>query len=282
MRVYVGIAILLSSLLWAAAAFGADPLGGGLKLAGSSTILPLAESVGRIYTGKFKQPLCIRGGGSSAGIDNVLSGEADIGLVSRALNEVEKAGLDYVTIGYDAVVIIVNRNNPLVEIRKNDLVALYSGRIRNWRELGGDDEPVLLISKLPGRSTLEIFNAYTGLNHWSQAEGSGIEPILESHEIGSNLEGATLVGGLPGAIGYVSMGTAKFLIDQGMPLKILKLDGLEGTKPNVKNGRYPLRRDLTLVHRKGDRKGKGFIDLFLSREGQDVLLEHGFITTGEM
>jgi phosphate transport system substrate-binding protein len=278
--VKICFALTILSLVIAGAASAADinPVSHGLEIAGSSTVQPLAELVGELYHKKYGAPVRIKGGGTMAGIESVLSGAADIGLVSRALKDSEKAGLDYATIGHDAVVIIVNSGNPVSEMRRDQLVALFSGTARNWKELGGRDETVLLISKLPGRSTLELFEEYTALRHPSRAGKSPGGPISKSaYEIGSNLESATLVGGLPGAVGYVSMGTALSLIQEGMPLKILSLDGIKGTRENVINGGYPVRRDLNLVFKKANRKVKRFIGIFLEPEGQRILMDHGFI-----
>lgn len=282
MKIYSAMAILSLVLACAAYAVSGNSNSGALEIAGSSTILPLAESVGKLYHEKYKGPVRTRGGGSLAGMENVLSGKADIGLVSRALKDSEKAGLDYITIGHDAIVVVVNDLNPVREIRRDQLIALYSGKLLNWKELGGRDEPVLLISKLPGRSALEIFEEYTGLRHPSRAEKDADGTISKSvYEIGSNLESATLVGGLPGAVGYLSMGTALSLIEKGMPLKILGLEGIEGTIENVINGRYPLRRDLNLVFKRGNRKVKRFIGLFLGLEGQRVVKRQSFIPAKE-
>lgn len=277
-RIVPVLAALFLLIVHAPFASGGGLASRELKIAGASTILPAAELVGEGYRKKYGAPVRITGGGSMAGIESVLSGAADIGMVSRALRRDEKAGLDHATVGHDAVVFIVNSGNPVRELGKDMLKALYTGTIRNWKELGGRDEPVLLISKLPGRSTLEIFEEYTGLRHMSRTgKGPGGYIVQSAYEIGSNLESATLVGGLPGAIGYVSLGAALSLIEEGMPLKILVLEGIEATRENVMSGRYPVRRELNLVFKKNDSKVRRFIRFFLASEGQSILMDHGFI-----
>lgn len=282
MKISSVLAILSLVVTCVASAAGRVSVSGGLEITGSSTILPIAESIGKLYQEKYHEPIRIKGGGSAAGIENALSGAADIGLVSRAVKSGEKAKLNYATIGHDAVVIIVNSSNPVEEISKSALVALYGGTVRNWKEIGGRDEPVLLVSKRPGRSTLEIFEEYTGLKHISRSERGESGFISKSvYEIGSNLEGAAFVGGLPGALGYMSKGTALSLIRKGMPLKILRLEGIEPTKENMMSGRYPMWRVLNLVFRRDNQKVKRFVDLFLGPEGQRILSEHGFIPAEE-
>ncbi|MEW6738751.1 MAG: substrate-binding domain-containing protein [Nitrospirota bacterium] len=140
------------------------------------------------------------------------------------------------------------------------------------------DQPISLVSKQPGRSTLELFENYTGLEH-SCSTRKGINGYIakETYEVGSNLEGVTLVGGAPGAIGYVSVGTAMSLIEKGMPIKILALNGVAATKENVLNGTYPIRRELNLVYMKENKKIKNYLDLFLITEGQEIVKAQGFI-----
>ncbi|MBI5233330.1 MAG: phosphate ABC transporter substrate-binding protein [Deltaproteobacteria bacterium] len=249
-----------------------------LKISGSSTIQPLAEMMADLYRSKYGLLSDVQGGGTSRGIKNALSGDSDIGTASRALSKDEKLRLDHTTIGFDAVAIIVNSRNPLTGINKETVNALYQGKINNWKGLTGWDQPVALVSKQPGRSTLELFEDYTGLRHRSHSAKGPSGLISEkAHEIGSNLEGATLVGGIPGAIGYVSVGTALSLIGQGMPIKVLALDGAPATKENVLNRKYPILRELNLVYKKGNALIRGYVDLFMGHEGQLLVEDNGFI-----
>ena len=249
-----------------------------IRVSGSSTIQPLAETVAELYRIKSGQVIDVQGGGTSNGINNAISGASDIGTASRALSKNEKSRLGHTTVGFDAVAIIVNSRNPLTEIKRETVIALYQGKVKNWKEITGWDQPVVLVSKQPGRSTLELFEDYTGLKHKSHSANSTIGHISEkAYEIGSNLEGATLVGGMPGAVGYVSVGTALSLIGQGMPIKVLMLDGIAATKENVVKGKYPILRELNLVYKKDIPKIKSYIDLFLSPEGQTIVKNGGFI-----
>ncbi|MDI6727656.1 MAG: phosphate ABC transporter substrate-binding protein [Thermodesulfovibrionales bacterium] len=254
--------------------------GTDIKISGSSTIQPLAEDVGKLYQQKYGQPVHVQGGGSMAGIKNAISGISDIGMVSRALKKTEKSKLRYTTIGFDAVAIIVNKRNPLNEINRTTLITIYNGIIKNWKEITTWDQPISLVSKQIGRSTLEVFEEYTGLKHHSNGRGINGNISKEAYEAGSNIEAATLVGGAPGAIGYVSVGTAMSLIEKGMPIKILALNGVAAIKKNVLNGTYPVRRELNLVYRKDDKRIKNYLDLFLSMEGQEIVKAQCFIPVG--
>ncbi|MBF0328415.1 MAG: phosphate ABC transporter substrate-binding protein [Nitrospirae bacterium] len=254
-----------------------------LWISGASTIQPLAEKIAEIHTKEFGEKVVVRGGGSAKGIKDGLSGASDIGMVSRALKPEEKVRLKQTTVGYDAVAIIVSKNNPLTDIKKDALIGLFNGRIKNWGLITTWNMPVVIVSKQPGRSTLELFENYSGLRHFSKSNNKTsfkADEIItrDAYEIGSNLEAATLVGGMPNTIGYVSLGTAQSLIRQGMPIKMLTIDGIAATKETVLSGKYPIIRELNLVYIRGYTRVNEYINIFLSAQGQKVVEEFGFIT----
>ncbi|BCB96194.1 phosphate ABC transporter substrate-binding protein [Dissulfurispira thermophila] len=263
--------------LFYAANLGAYSVEATLKISGSSTIQSLAEDVANLYKQRYGQPIDVQGGGTDAGIRNTIKGISDIGMVSRALKRNEKSKLHYTTIGFDAVAIIVNVRNPLKEINRTTLITIYNGTIKNWKEITSWDQPITIISKQTGRSTLEVFEEYTGLKHHLHGRGINGNISKDVYEAGSNIEAATLVGGMPGAIGYVSAGTAMLLIEKGMPIKILALDGIAATRDNVINGTYPVRRELNLVYRKYDKRIINYLGLFMSIDGQEIVKAQGFI-----
>lgn len=219
-----------------------------LDIVGASTIQPVIQQLLPQLGQAVGEPVALRGGGSGAGVQAVVEGRAEVGMVSRALSAEERFRLRHETIGYDALAIVVNRANPLNGLSREQLIAIYTGRLANWRELGGADRPIVLVSKEPGRSTLQLFEDYTGLAGSSRA-AAGSAPRISgrAHIIGSNLEALTLVGGLPGAIGYVSVGTARSLAAAGLPVKILTLEGREPSEQRVADGSYPIVRELNLV-----------------------------------
>lgn len=271
------LTMALSLLLIANAVYGGSAAP-AIRVSGASTIQPLAEKIAELYTRKYRRIASVQGGGSQAGIDDVRSHTSDIGMVSRVLKKEEKSWLNFTTFGFDAVVFIVNISNPLSRINKGTVVELFRGDIKSWKKLNGQDEAVLLVSKQPGRSTLELFEDYSGLKH-PVGRKKGVNGLIsmDALEIGSNLESATLVGGVPGAIGYVSVGTANSLISQGMPVKILTLDGVPATKENILNKSYPISRELNLVRPEWDQKSREYIDLFLGDEGRKLIINMGFV-----
>ncbi|PKO33598.1 MAG: phosphate ABC transporter [Betaproteobacteria bacterium HGW-Betaproteobacteria-7] len=248
-----------------------------LDIVGASTIQPVIEQLQPLIEGATGEPLRVRGGGSAAGAAAVMDGHADIGMVSRALHADEQALLQHELIGHDALAIVANRANPLPGLSKAQLLDIYGGRLSNWQLLAGSDRPIVLVSKEVGRSTLELFEEYSGLRSPGRPPGDAAPRISSrAHIIGANLEALTLVGGLPGAIGYVSVGTARSLAAVGMPVKILTLDGKEPNERNIADGSYPIIRELNLVFRQRTPQVERLLALLRSAEGSAALRRNGF------
>jgi len=249
-----------------------------LTVSGASTIQPAAEHAAKLYEQLYEGSVTVRGGGSGAGIRDVVSGTSDIGMVSRGLSPGEQAAVTPILFALDALVFIVNAANPLEAISKDQVLEIYSGSVRSWEPLGGPDSPIVLVSKERGRATLDLFEGYTGLHHPARTEPGPAGKIdAGALEIASNLESLTLVGGIPDAIGYVSLGAAESLISLGMPIKILPLEGVPPTSETVLSKRYPIRRELNLIVREPAEQTDRFIELFFDEEMRRFLKSTGFI-----
>ncbi len=249
------ITILMSSSVYA------------IYISGASTIQPIFETLNDLKGG-----LRVRAGGSGAGISDVLSEAADVGMVSRSLTDEELAKLSYRTIGLDAVVMIVNERNPVTDISKRDVQDIFTGKIETWEEFGYEQE-IQLVTKEVGRSTLDLFEEYADLESPGRG-GTGTEISPAAHEIGSNMEALTITGGLPGAIGYVSYGTAAQLIEAGMPVKILSLDGVEPNRQSITGGQYSMVRELNVVYT--SEEGAEFVDSLNTEDFKRIVEKYGF------
>ncbi|MEN9867594.1 MAG: hypothetical protein RL748_3184, partial [Pseudomonadota bacterium] len=200
-----------------------------LTLTGSSTIAPLAQELGQ----RFEQlhpgvKVDVQAGGSARGIAEARSGLADIGLVSRG-PKAEEADLKWHTIARDGVAIIVHNSNPVKELSPQQIVAIYQGKERNWQSLGGNAQPISVVNKAEGRSTLELFLHYFGLK---------ASEIKADVVIGDNQQGIKTVAGNPDAIGYVSIGTAEYEARNGSAIKLLPLKGVMPSTASVINGSF--------------------------------------------
>ena len=209
-----------------------------LSLSGSSTVAPLAAEIAKRYEASHPgSRVDVQTGGSSRGIADARSGTAQIGLVSRALKP-EEADLQATTIAIDGIALIVNRANPVRSLSDDQIRAIYTGAITNWRQLGGADAPITVVAKAEGRYTLELFLEHFRLDN---------RRIKASVVIGDNQQGLLTVAADPHAIGYVSIGTASQEAKAGTAIRLLPLAGIAPSLENVRSGRYPLSRPLNLV-----------------------------------
>ncbi len=211
-----------------------------IVLTGSSTLAPLMVEIGRAY--ERNHPgirVDVQTGGSSRGISDVRRGLVDLGMVSRALKPTE-SDLTPFLIARDGIGFIVHRDNPVHSISSEQIVAIYTGRIRNWTDLGGPAAPIVVVHKAAGRSTQELF-----LEHFHLAPDDVRADVI----IGDNEQGIKTVAGNRHAIGYVSIGTAEYHVAHGAPLRLLPLDGIPATVEELAAGRYRLARELNLVSR---------------------------------
>jgi phosphate transport system substrate-binding protein len=262
--VLAGLALVHSPLLMAA--------NDRLTLTGSSTVAPLALEIGKRFERRHPGVrVDVQTGGSSRGIADARSGLADIGMVSRALKPEEKDLRPY-TIALDGIGIILHRDNPVATLSDEQVKAIYTGRITNWRALGGRDTRITVVNKAEGRSTLELFLHYFALKN------SAIRPQVV---IGDNQQGIKTVAGNPGAIGYVSIGSAEFEAVHGTPIRLLPTAGVAASVDNVRNGGFPLSRPLNLVTRGAPSAlAQRFIDFARSEAVDDLIQAHYFVPPG--
>jgi len=240
-----------------------------LVLTGSSTIAPLAAEIGKRFESLHSNVrVDVQTGGSSRGISDARAGLADIGMASRALKEDEKDLLSF-TIALDGISIILNKANPVESLNKQQIIDIYTGKIVNWKDVGGNDAPITVVNKAEGRSTLELFLHYFGLKN------TDVKPQVI---IGDNQQGIKTVVGSPDAIGYVSVGTAEYEAGQGAPIKLLPLEGIAATVENVRNRSFPLSRPLNLVTRTEPvGLAKAFIEFAGSPQVNDLIEAQYFV-----
>lgn len=244
-------------------------LSGRLTVTGSSTVAPLVAEIGKRF--EVRNPgvrVDVQSGGSSRGIADARSGLADIGMVSRALKP-EEQDLQSFAIARDGIGMIVHRDNPVRALTDQQIVDIYTGKIADWSEVGGRAGPITVVNKAEGRSTLELFLHYFKLTS-SQIKAHVV--------IGDNQQGIKTVAGNPGAIGYVSIGTAEVEGARGTPIRLLPIGTVDATVENIRNGSFPLARPLNLVTR-AEPAGlaKAFIDFARSGEVHDLVEAQFFV-----
>lgn len=259
------------------AALGLTVLGGcqgsdsdTLTLTGSSTVAPLAAELARHYEQSHEGVrVNVQSGGSARGMADARSGMADIGMVSRALRPGEARDLNAYTVARDGITMIVHADNPVGELSDEQVVAIYTGQIDNWRAAGGPDAPITVVHKAEGRSTLELFLKYYGLDN-NRVQADAI--------IGENQQGIKTVAGNPHAIGYVSIGTAEYEAEHGTPIRLLPVGGVEASTQAVAEGRFPLSRPLNLVTPgEPSAREQAFIDYARSAEARPWVRDQFFV-----
>jgi len=284
LRRFVALRLLVAALLIGLVAgnvSGESPSRGSLRIVGSTTIQPLIENIAAAYQEESGVTLNIIGGGSGAGFEALREGTADVGMASRSLTPEEKEKFSYATIGYDALAIIVNRENPRKHITTGELREIYTGRIKTWDQAPQWAAQIVLISKQPGRGTLAVFEGYTGLlspAHDDADTGEGERIAVDAWEAGANIDTILWVGGIPAAIGYVSIGAADRFIEIGHPIRKLILDNVPAEVKMIESGRYPMVRELNLVYRDGDEAAADLVRYMRqSEQGRRAIRGLGYV-----
>ncbi|ARU54604.1 phosphate binding protein [Oleiphilus messinensis] len=240
-----------------------------LVLTGSSTVAPLASEIARAFEQLHPETrIDVQTGGSSRGINDARNDLADIGMVSRALKSNE-SDLTAQTIAWDGITLILNSSNPVQLLNRSQVIDIYTKKITNWSEVGGPDQPVVVVNKAEGRSTLELFLKFY------QLKGTEIKADII---IGDNQQGLKTVSGNPFAIGYVSIGAANYEKEQGAPIRILPVNGVDGTLSNVEKGLFPISRPLNLVTRdQSNPLAQQFIAFAQSSEVAELVARQFFV-----
>ncbi|PFG52392.1 phosphate ABC transporter substrate-binding protein (PhoT family) [Marinobacter sp. LV10R520-4] len=211
-----------------------------ISIAGSSTMSALLSEMGKAYEQETSGiRIDVQSGGSSRGVMDVRAGTAALGMVSREL-KAEEGDLHNVLIARDGIGMIVNADNPVTGLSKKQVIDIYTDRITNWKDVGGDDLAITVVSKAEGRSTLEVFSDYFGISY---------RQIRPDVIIGDNQQGIQTVGSSVAAIGYVSIGSAEYEAEQGAAIRLIALDDQFPSTESVASGDYQISRELNLVYK---------------------------------
>jgi len=234
-------------------------LAGTVTISGSTTVQPVSESLAEAFMAIYpKGNIVVQGGGSAVGIKAATDGTVDIGAASRELKTAEKPGLVETVIAWDGIAIIAHPSQTVANLTKQQIIDIFSGKITNWKEVGGADKKISVVSREEGAGTRGAFEELV-LTSANQIVATA---ILQS----SNGAIKTTVAGDPAAIAYLSCG----YIDA--TVKVVSVDDVAGTVANVKNGTYKIIRPLLYIT-KGEPAGlvKEFIDFCLSDAGQQIV-----------
>ena len=273
-RLAEALAAAVAAIVLAASPAGAQPrvapeLAGTLLLTGSSTMAPLVTDIAKRFM--LRHPavhITVQSGGSGRGIDDARSGKAAIGMASRALDEKEK-DLRGFPIGRDGIAVIVHKSNAVAELSEDQLRGIFTGRITDWRQVGGPAGAIVFIGRTPGRGSTEVLTHYLKLDE---------KEFKVRRTIGDNHDLIVAIAAEPAGIAYVSSGEAQADAQGGAQIRLLRAGGIEATAKNILSGDYPIARPLILVTRQAPTGiARAFIDFALSPAVADLLRKHDFI-----
>lgn len=239
----------------------------GLTIAGSTTVQPIVTRASEVFSERKPDvKIGVQGGGSGTGIRMVGEGSINIGSSSRELNPEEKSkhpDLVVHTIGVDGIAIVVHPSNPINNLSLEQIKDIFSGKINNYKEVGGPDRRIVLVEREDGSGTRSMFKSFV-MNNTDVSERALQKPASGAIRF--------TVSGNENAIGYLGIGYLDGTI------KPVSINGVAPTEENIRTSRYPISRNLYLIT-KGDSTGltKEFIDFIMSDEGQQIVKEEGFV-----
>lgn len=246
-------------------------------LKGSDTLLPLSQKEAENYMKKNSTAqVSVTGGGSGVGIAALVEGTCDVAMSSRKIkfdekNKLESAGKSVVEtiVAYDALAVVVNPANKVSKLTREQLEGIFTGKISNWKEVGGDDMKIVTYSRETSSGTYEFFkmsilknkNFFNGIMSMP-ATGAIIQSVSQTK----------------GAVGYVGLA---YLNKEVKALSVSYDGGKNFVAPSMetaKNKTYPVVRPLFYYHVAAASKAvKPFVDYILSAEGQETVKAVGYI-----
>jgi len=269
---------LLAALLISGTAAAA---GKALRVNGSTTVNPVVvEAAELLRAEKGLQIVVDTQGGSSGGIAALGDGRAEIAMISRPLEDEDskrypKIRFTATRIGTDGVALVVHSDvwkAGVHALTKDQVQAIYEGRIANWKQVGGPDRRIVFFNKEPGRGTWEVFA------RWLYGDPKKA-PLVNLPEVGANEEGRNKVAATPGGMSQLSASWADGKTVFALGVKVEGNKVVDPSPANIGNGSYPLARPLNVVT-DGPPAGdaKTLIDFVTGPRGQALVAKHGYLT----
>lgn len=248
-----------------------------ITIKGSDTVLPLGQKEAETYMHEDSTAsISVTGGGSGVGITALLDGTTDIAMASRDLKTEEKLkftekkqDIEQVVIAFDALSVVVNPENKVNQLTREQIEKIYTGEITNWKDVGGDDEKIVAYSRESSSGTFEFFK----------------EQVMEKRNYAATVLSMPATGAIvqsvsqtKGAIGYIGMAYET----TGIKNVSVSYDGGKTfVAPSVaaaKDKSYPISRPLYYMYNKTNQeKVQGFVDYAMSEEGQKIVAEIGYV-----
>lgn len=247
---------------------------GTVVTAGSTSVQPLSEELAAAFMDANKGiTVEVQGGGSGQGIKSIKEGIADLGALSREVKEEEKADVSKeFVIAKDGVAVVINPAGTVKDLTIEQIKKIYTGEIKNWSEVGGENAPIVVVTREEGSGTRGAFTEITKVmtkNDAGQEVDSTTKDALVQGSTGAVMQ---TVATTPNTIGYVSLGS---LNDK---VKVVNVEGVKPSTETVLSGEYKISRPFVYVAgSKFSDAAKKYVDFVMSEEGQKIVKDCGFI-----
>lgn len=202
--------------------------------------------------------------GSGSGIQAAAEERCDIGLASRDLKDDEAKDLDSKVVAIDAIAVVVNPENPILDLSLDQITKIYNGEIKNWSEVGGNDEPIVCIGREAASGTRDGFESITGTK----------DSCVYAQELTSTGDVIQTVASNPNAVGYASLSAVKDSV------KAISVNGVSATVETIQNGSYKIQRNFNLITKKGkalSETAQSFYDFATSTKADSLIEKAGAI-----
>lgn len=236
-----------------------------ITISGSTSVGPLAEKLAIKYEENANVKIEVNQIGSSAGITNAINGVSQIGMSSRDLKQEEiESGIEQLIIAYDGIVVVAHPSNPVKDLTMEQVRAIFTGDITNWKDVGGEDLEIVVVSREDGSGSRDAFQEIVGYE-------SG-ELIRNAIVASGNGNIKTTVATNKHAVGFISFE----YIDESV--SATSINGVEPLAQNVLDGKYELSRPFLFVHQPDLADAAvEFTDFILSADGQKIVESVGAI-----
>ena len=275
--------LVISVMLMLATCVYAAKNANSIQIKGSDTMVNLGQAwAEKFMEANAKDFVAVTGGGSGTGFSSLISGTCDIAMSSRDIKEKEitlakQKGINPFEIkaALDGLAVVVNPKNPVSKLTIEQLAQIFTGKVTNWKELGGNDAKIVILSREVNSGTHVYFKEHV----LRKGDPNSKEEFAPSALLLSSSQAiADEIAQNTGAIGYYGMG---YISSKQKPIMVAKDDKSEYESPTIENvvsGKYPISRPLYL-YTNGEPQGlvKKFIDFCLSKEGQEIVLRTDFV-----
>lgn len=259
------ISLITAGILLVCVLAGCGGDSGTVTTDGSTSMSKVINALGEAFLSDTGITVTYNATGSGAGIQAVQEGRCDIGLSSRNLKDEEKAkGLEGTILAYDGIAIIVNPNNPVSDLDVATIAKIYTGEIKNWKEVGGNDAEIVLIGREAGSGTRDGFESITDTE----------DKCKYRQELTSTGDVITTVASNPDAIGYASLASVKDTV------KALTVGGVTPSEETIKNGTYVVQRPFVIVTKKDTKLSESaqkFFDYITSSAANEIISGAGVV-----